>query len=123
MADERKAYSRYIFNRGLATLWKGDPATPGALYRSIVLTSADFNSTAAVFQVLELEGAGNGVENGKFAGPQGEPNILFDQDFEGMDDAAKQFNVLVKEAESQGFKMMTFWDQIDFEEKLKASRA
>jgi hypothetical protein len=121
MAEVRKVYSRYIFNRGLVTLWKGDPATPGALYRSIVLTSPDFNSTAAVFQVLALEGAGKGIEGGKFAGPQGEARVLFDKDFNG-EEAAKQFNDLVTEAEGNGFARMTFWDQIEFEEKLRASK-
>ena len=122
MAAERKIYSRYIINRGLTTLWKGDPATPGVLYRSIVLTSPDFNSTAGLFQVLALEGAGKGVENGRFAGPQGEARVLFDMDLDGLDEAAKQFDVLVKDAEKNGFAQMTFWDQIEFEAKLRDSQ-
>ncbi len=88
--------------------------------RSIALTLNEFNSTFGVFQVLALEGTGSGIENGKFAGPQGDPRILFDEDFQGINDAAKQFGELVKNAESRGFKMITFWDQIEFEEKLRA---
>jgi hypothetical protein len=122
MAGERKIYSRYIINRGLTTLWKGDPATPGALYRSIVLTSPDFNSTVGQFQVLALEGVGKGVENGKFAGPQGEARVLFDEDRNGLEGAAKAFDVLVKDAEKEGFSQMTFWDQIEFEAKLRDSQ-
>jgi hypothetical protein len=121
MAAKRKIYSRYIINRGLTTLWKGDPATPGALYRSIALASPDFNSTAGLFQVLALEGMGNGVENGRFAGPEGEARVLYDKDIDGLEEAAKQFDVFVKDAEKNGFAQMSFWDQIEFEAKLRDS--
>jgi hypothetical protein len=121
-ATQRKIYSRYIYNRGLQTLWKGDAANPGALYRTIAITSDEFNSTLGVFQVLELEGTGKGIENGKFAGTEGDPKVLFDSDFNGMDAAAEQFKKLVKEAEAAGLKLMTFWDQIEYEEKLRAPK-
>src|SRR5436190_1893285 len=119
MSSERKIYSRYIFNRGLTTLWKGDPAVAGASFRSIVLTSPDFNSTGATFQVLALEGLGRGIEDGKFAGSQAEPQVLFDKDFNGLQSAANAFDELVKDAEAHGFTKMTVWDQIEFEAKLR----
>ncbi len=119
---EKKRYARYVYNRGLQTLWKGDAANPGAFFRSVAIVTDQFNSTVGVFQVYALEGIGKGVENGKFAGTEGEPKLLFDQDFDGMDAAAEQFDKLVKEAEVERFKIMTFWDQIEFEEKAKASK-
>lgn len=120
---ERKIYSRYIYNRGLQTLWKGDAANPGSFYRTISITTDQFNSTVGVFQVIALEGAGKGIENGKFAGTEGDPKILFDKDFNGMDAAAEQFGKLVKDAEQAGYKIMTFWDQIEYEQKLRDSKA
>lgn len=122
MAREKKYYARYIYNRGLESLWKGDPANPGAFFRSVAIVTDQFNSTRGVFQVYALEGIGNGIENGKFAGTETEPTLLFDKEYEGMDAAAEQFAKLVKEAEALGFKAMTFWDQIEFEEKARASR-
>ena len=114
--------ARYIYVRGLQTLWRGDPANPGAFFRSVALVTDQFNSTLGVFQVYALEGTGKGVENGKFAGPDGEPRLLFDKDFDGMDAAARHFEELVKQAVAEGFKIMSMWDQIEFEEKLRASK-
>ena len=119
---DKKRYARYVYNRGLQTLWKGDAANPGAFFRSVAIATDQFNSTVGVFQIYALEGIGKGVENGEFAGTEGEPKLLFDQDFDGMDVAARQFDKLVKEAEAEGFKIMTFWDQIEFEENAKASK-
>ena len=122
MAEKKKTYARYIYNRGLQTLWKGDPANPGALFRSVAIVTDEFNSTLGVFQVYALEGRGKGIENGKFAGTEGEPGLLFDKEFNGMDAAAKQFDQVVKEAVAEGFRIFSMWDQIEFEEKARASR-
>lgn len=37
MVAERVVYSRYVFNCGLRTYWKGDAARAGSQYRSIAL--------------------------------------------------------------------------------------
>ena len=98
------------FNRGLVTLWKGDPATPGALYSLIVLTSPDLNSTAAIFQVLAREGAGEGIVEGKVVIPQNQGRTIFDGDFIG-EAAKEQFDKLVSAAEASGFVKVTRGDR------------
>lgn len=121
MEKERKIYSRYVFNRGLQTLWKGDAAKAGSQFRSIAITSDEFNSTQGIFQVLALEGIGRGIQDGKFAGSKDDPKVLFDKDFHGLDEAGKRFDNLVLAAEQEGFKKISFLDIIDFEEKARES--
>ena len=94
----------------------------GSQFRSIAITTDQFNSTVVIFQVLALEGIGKGVKDGKFVGSEDDPKILFDKDFNGLDAAAQKFGELAKDAEASGFKEMTFWDQIEYEEKLRASK-
>lgn len=120
MAGEKKIFARYIYNRGLETLWKGDPANPGAIFRSVAIVTDQFNSTVGIFQVYALEGIGKGIENGQFAGTTGDPKLLDDKEFRAIDAAAKHFQSLVKSAQSDGFKVFTIWDQIEFEEKARA---
>jgi hypothetical protein len=122
MEKERKIYSRYIFNRGLQTLWKGDAAKTGSQFRSITITSDEFNSTQGVFQVLALEGIGKGIQDGKFSGSKDDPKVLFDNDFRGLDEAGKKFDELVAAAEREAFKKISFMDIIDFEEKSRESK-
>jgi hypothetical protein len=119
---ERKIYSRYVFNRGLQTLWKGDAAKTGSQFRSIAITSDEFNSTQGIFQLLALEGIGEGIQDGKFAGSNDDPKVLFDNDFRSLDEAGKKFDELVVAAESEGFKRITFFDIIDLEEKARGSK-
>jgi hypothetical protein len=115
MTKERKVYSRYIFNRGLQTLWKGDAAVAGSQFRSVVITSDEFNSTQGTFQVFALEGVGRGIKDGKFAGSEADPKVLFDQDVQGLGAAGAKFNELVAGAKKQGFTPITFMDIIEFE--------
>ncbi|HTA22399.1 MAG TPA: hypothetical protein VK763_02615 [Terriglobales bacterium] len=122
MTKERKVYSRYVFNRGLQTLWKGDAAAAGSQFRSLAITSDDFNSTQAVFQVLVLEGTGSGVNDGKLIPSENGPTVLFDEDFRGLDDAARKFGELVADAEKRGFKKITFIDILEYEEKARQSK-
>ena len=118
----KKVYSRYIFNRGLETLWKGDAAVAGSQFRSIAITSDDFNSTHAIFQVFALEGIGRGIEDGKFAGSDNNPQLLFDADFNSLREAAKKFQELAIQAVEEGFEAITFMDIVEFEEKAQASK-
>jgi hypothetical protein len=122
MEKERKIYSRYVFNRGLQTLWKGDAAKPGSQFRSIAITSDEFNSTQGIFQVLALEGIGRGIQDGKFAGSRDDPKVLFDKDFRGLDEAGQHFHEFVIAAEREGFRKISFVDIIDFEEKARESK-
>ena len=122
MAQERKPHSRYIFNRDLETLWRGDPAQAGSQYRSIAITSDQFNSTQGLFQIIALEGVGKGIESGKFAGTKNDPHVLCDEDFSGLDAAADKFAELVKQAQSSGFKSMSVVDMVQHEETLGASK-
>jgi hypothetical protein len=122
MKDDRKIYSRYIFNRGLQTLWKGDASVPGSQFRSVAITSDAFNSTQAIFQVFMLEGIGDGIKDGKFAGTRGAPDILSDTDVEGLDVAGEKFEELVSDSERQGFRKIGFMDIVEFEEKARGSK-
>lgn len=120
MTKERKVYSRYIFNRGLQTLWKGDAAVAGSQFRSVAITSDEFNSTQGTFQVLALEGVGRGIKDGKFAGSGADPKVLFDQDVQGLDPAGAKFNELVADAKRQGFTPITFMDINEFEARQRS---
>jgi len=122
MKEERKIYSRYAFNRGLQTLWKGDAAKAGSQFRSIAITSDEFNSTQGTFQVLALEGIGGGIQDGKFAGSKDDPKVLFDKDFRGLDEAAKKFDEFILATEQEGFNKVSFMDIIDFEQKARESK-
>jgi hypothetical protein len=121
MARAKKHYSRYFIVRGDQTLWKGDPAGEGSQFRQFVITSNEFTSTLGTCQVYGLEGTGNGIQNGKLAISDDEPSILFDQEFNGLEAAGRQFKDLVKQSEADGFVRMTFWDILEFEAKLQAS--
>jgi hypothetical protein len=123
MAKERKAYARYIYNRGLQTFWKGDAAKAGSQFRSVAIASDQFNSTKGIFQVYALEGIGKGIQNGKFAGSDDDPHVLFDKDIHGLEAAAKQFNELLEDAQRSGFQPISFMDMLEFEAKLQGSNS
>ena len=78
-----------------------------------------FNSTVAQCQVYELQGVSKGIANGKFAGTEDQPTLLFDQDYNTLEEAAKQVRELTSQAEQEGFRQTTLWDQIEFEEKAR----
>ena len=119
MATKRKPYARYYIIRGHQALWKGDPAENGAQFRQLVITSNEFNSTQGVFQVYGLEGTGNGIRDRKLA-ISDDPKILLDADFNGLDAAVEKFTQIVKEAEAQGFRQVTFMDELKFQAKLQS---
>ena len=87
MEKERKLYARYYIIRGQKALWKGGPAEHDSQYRNIVITSNQFTSTQGKFQIYALEGTGKGIQDGEFAGPENEPQLIFDEDFDGLDAA------------------------------------
>lgn len=103
-------------------MWRGDAAEPGSPFREFVITSSEFNSTIGTFQVFGLEGASGGIKDGRFAQSDAEPTVLFDQDFSGLDAAVKQFDQLVSDARKSGFKSITMWDILDFEDKARRSQ-
>ena len=118
----KRHYARYVYNRGLIVLWKGDPAEPGSLHRSIALVTDAFNSTVAPCQVYELEGVSKGVSAGQFAGTEENPTLRFDQDFGSFDEAGKKMKELTAQAEAEGFRQFTLWDQIEFDENARATQ-
>lgn len=121
MAKARKAYARYFIVHGLQTMWRGNAAQPGALFREFVITSNEFCSTVGTFQVYGLEGASGGIKDGRFGASDDEPKVLLDEDFDGLDAAAKRFQDLVAEAEKLGFQRITMMDILEFEDKLRRS--
>lgn len=121
MATAKKHYARYFIVRGDQTMWAGDAATPGSLFRQFVITSNEFTSTQGTFQVYGLEGASAGIKDKRFATSDVEPTILFDKDFNGLDLAVKQFDQLVTAAQESGFQKITTIDILEFEDKLRRS--
>jgi len=119
--DLKRIFARYIYNRGLVVLWKGDPAEAGAICRSIALVTDAFNSTLAPCQVYALQNVGKGIAKGKFAGTEDEPTLLFDQDYDSLEEAGRKVQELTAQAEADGFRQMTLWDQIEFEDKARRS--
>lgn len=122
MATARKYYARYFIVRGDQTMWRGDAASPGSLFRQFIITSNEFNSTLGTFQVYGLEGASAGIKDGHFAASDSEPTVLFDQDFNGMDAAVKEFTKLVARAEEEGFSPVTMMEIMEFEDRARRSR-
>jgi hypothetical protein len=115
MSEQNKIYSRYIFNLGLETLWKGEVAAAGSKFRSIVITSDSFNSSQGAFQVLVLEGTGKGIKNGVFQGIEQDVNVVHDKDENGGQAATKRFDELVSTAKREGFTPISFMDVVNAE--------
>lgn len=121
-ATERKTYSRYNIVRGQGTLWKGNPAQSGAAFREFLITSDDWNSTVAIFQVYAIEGMSQGIKGGTLSIEHKKTKLLCDGDFKGLEAAEKKFKELVDDAIKQGFKELSFFDHADFEQKLRESK-
>jgi hypothetical protein len=119
MKKERKFYARYHIVRGHQSLWKGDAAQAGSQFRSVVITSDEFNSTQGTFQVYALEGIGKGIQDGKFVGTEDDPTLLMDEDFQGADAAGKRFHEILKGSVENGFKPVSLWDEMEFQANLK----
>lgn len=123
MAGAKKTYSRYFIVRGLQTMWRGEPAELGSLFREFVITSNEFApSTLGTFQVYGLQAESGGIKDNNLVPSGKEPTLLFDRDFNGLDSTVKQFQQLVAEAEKNGFRAVTIMDELEFEEKLRRSR-
>ena len=120
MERERKFYARYYIIRGQQALWKGGPAEAGSQYRNVVITSNAFTSTQGTFQVYALKGTGKGIQDGEFAGPENEPQLFFDEDFQGLDAAGKKFSQIVKVSIADGFTPFTLMDELELQARLKA---
>jgi hypothetical protein len=116
----KKHYARYPYIRGNQALWRGNASEKGAQFRQVVVTSSEWMLIQGVFQVYALEGSGNGIVDGKFS-VSPEPTVLFDGDFQGLDAAGKKFDQIVKEAQGQGFKSVSFIDELEFQSKLSES--
>jgi hypothetical protein len=122
MATAKKHYARYYIVRGEQTMWAGDAAEAGSPFRQFVITSNEFNSTLGTFQVYGLEGASGGIKDGRFAPSDAEPTVLFDQDFNGLESAARRFEQLIADAQKRGFKPITMMDVLEFEDKARRSQ-
>ena|SRR5579871_3533338 len=117
MSEQKRIYSRYIFNLGLETLWKGEVADAGSKFRSIVITSNTFNSSQGIFQVLALEGIGKGIKNGVFLGAEDNIKVIHDEDENGGQAAGKKFDELVRTAKKDGFAPISFMDIVNAEDQ------
>jgi hypothetical protein len=119
---DRKIYSRYHIVRGNHAYWKGDPTVAGSMFRQILITSDEFNSTLGIFQVYALENVAAGIKEGKFTTADN-PKLLSDDDFEGFEAAAKKFDELARAAEAQGFRVVSMMDELEFQAKLRQSQS
>lgn len=119
MEQDRKFYARYYIIRGQQALWKGGPAEQGSQYRNIVITSNQFASSEGKFQVYALEGTGKDIQDGKFAGPENEPQRIFDEDFDGFDAAVAKFEQIVKDSIDNGFTPFSLLDEMELQARLE----
>jgi hypothetical protein len=103
MAKERSIHARYQIVRGRTTLWRGQADEKGSQFLEIVITSNELDSTQGVFQVLALQGIGAGMVDGDLK-TEDETNILIDRDFDGLDAALREVQMITAHAESHGYK-------------------
>ena len=101
---------------------EGDPAKTGAEFREFLMTSDDWNSMAAVFQVYGLEGVGRGIKDGGIVVNYEETKLLSDGDFNGSEAADKKFKALVDEATKLGFKELSLIERTEVNQKLHESK-
>jgi hypothetical protein len=121
MATAKKAYARYYIVRENEVMWGGDPAVAGTPFRQFVITSNEFVSTLGTFQVYGLEAASGGIKDGRLT-TSGEPSVVFDKDFDGLNAAVKQFEELTKAAEKVGLQRTSMMQILEFEDKLRRAR-
>jgi len=121
MKQNRRVYSRYHLNRGNVALWKGSSTERGSTFRQVVLTSDAWNSTDAIFQIFALEGTSNGLKNGVLDIDDAQIKVLFDEDRQGLKAAADKAQELVQQAQRDGFKELSIFDQARYEEKVRQS--
>jgi hypothetical protein len=120
MPEKKEIFSRYYIVRGNRTLWVGNAVEDGARFRQVCITSNEWASPFGVFQVYCLQGTGQGLKDGTLhVGP---PELLFDNDFQGQADAEKQFAELVKQAESEGFRVPSSIEMLEFQAKAQEQR-
>ena len=86
------------------------------------MTSDDWNSMAAVFQVYGLEGVGRGIKDGGIVVNHEETKLLSDGDFNGSEAADKKFKALVDEATKLGFKELSLIERTEVNQKLHESK-
>jgi hypothetical protein len=60
--------------------------------------------------------------DGKVAGSKESPNILFDKDFDGLQTAGEKFGQLIEDAQKEGFKPISIWDELDFQSRQAQSK-
>jgi hypothetical protein len=117
MPEKKEIFARYYIVRGNRALWIGNAADDGARFRQVCMTSNDWASPFGVFQVYCLQGTGQGLKGGILhVGP---PELLFDGDFQDQADADKKFTGLVKQAESEGFRVPSSIEMLEFQSKAQ----
>jgi hypothetical protein len=120
MAEKKEIFSRYYIVRGNQALWVGNAVEDGARFRQVCMTSNERASPFGVFQVYCLQGTGQGLKDGTLhVGP---PELLFDDDFQDQADADKKFAELVKQAESEGFRVPSTMQMLEFQAKAQEQR-
>jgi|SRR6185437_3609652 len=117
---EKKIFARYYIVRGNQALWIGNAAENGARFRQVCMTSDEWASSFGVFQVYCLQGTSEGLERGALR--VGQPELLFDADFEGQPNADKKFQELIQEAQREGFRVPTAMDLLEFQARAQEQR-
>jgi hypothetical protein len=86
------------------------------MFRTVVMTTDQFNCSVGAVQVYALEGVGKGAADGVFAGTEGDPRVIFDGDFNTLVEARAQAKQLLDEAEALGYVPWSIWDDIEVQE-------
>lgn len=118
--EQQRSSTRYFYIRSHQSFWRGDPSDHGSVFRTIVISSDQWNDTVGKFQVYAIEGVGRGMEDCKFAGVEDKPTIIFDQDYQNAKDAGKKFQELSLDTEGKGFRAITLWDVIEIESNARS---
>ncbi len=117
MPEDKKVFARYHIVRGSQTMWIGDAAENGARFREVRMHSNDSTSPFGVFQVYCLQGRGQGLKDGTLR--VGPPELLFDADFQGQEEADNKFAELIRQAQQEGFRVPSAIEMLEFQAKAQ----
>lgn len=118
--EQQRSSAQYFYIHGHQSFWRGNPSDHGSVFRTIVISSDQWNDNTGKFQVYAIEGVGRGMEDGKFAGVTDKPTVIFDQDYQNAEDAGKTFKELSHDSEGKGFRAITLWDVIEIEANARS---
>ena len=72
------------------------------------------------FRSMHLKGPAKAYkQDGEFAGPENEPQLMFDEDFDGLDAAVAKFEQIVQDSIVNGFTPFSLMDEMELQARLE----